>query len=64
LYFDPRPKAKKENLSGREKELKKLEEATSYASITVVTGLRRTRTKTAIFKNQAEFPQYTRNPVR
>jgi hypothetical protein len=42
LYFDPRPKAKKEDLFGREKELKQFEEVISYASIIVVTGLRRT----------------------
>jgi hypothetical protein len=42
LYFDPRPKARKEDLFGREKELKRFEEAISYASIIVVTGLRRT----------------------
>ena len=42
MYFDPRPKAKKEDLFGREKELKKFEEVISYASIIVVTGLRRT----------------------
>ncbi len=42
MYFDPRPKAKKEDLFGREKELKQFEEVISYASIIVVTGLRRT----------------------
>jgi len=42
LYFDPRPKTKKEDLFGREKELKKFEEVIAYASIIVVTGLRRT----------------------
>jgi hypothetical protein len=60
LDFDPRPKAKKEDLFGREKEPKKLEEATTYASITVVTGRRRTRTKPANSKNQAEFSQHVK----
>jgi hypothetical protein len=41
LYFDPRPKTKKEDLFGREKELKQFEEVIAYASIIVVTGLRR-----------------------
>ena len=64
MDFDPRPKAKKEDLFGREKELKKLEEATSYASITVVTGLRRTGTKPAPSKSLAEFSKRTRNAAR
>jgi hypothetical protein len=42
LYFDPRPKAEKQDLFAREKELKQFEEALPYASIILVTGLRRT----------------------
>jgi len=42
MYFDPRPKTKKEDLFNRENELKQFEDALSYASIIVVTGLRRT----------------------
>lgn len=42
MYFDPRPKTKKEDLFNRETELKKFEDSLAYASIIVVTGLRRT----------------------
>lgn len=42
MYFDPRPKTKKEDLFNREKELKQLKDVLTYASIIVVTGLRRT----------------------
>jgi len=42
LYFDPRPKTKKEDLFNRENELKQFQNTLSYASIIVVTGLRRT----------------------
>ncbi|HJW98432.1 MAG TPA: ATP-binding protein [Candidatus Bathyarchaeia archaeon] len=42
MYFDPRPKTKKEDLFNRETELKQFEEVLPYASIIVVTGLRRT----------------------
>jgi AAA+ ATPase superfamily predicted ATPase len=42
LYFDPRPKTKKEDLFNREKELKQFKDVLTYASIIVVTGLRRT----------------------
>jgi AAA+ ATPase superfamily predicted ATPase len=42
LYFDPRPKNKREDLYDREKELEEFSKALSYAPIIVVTGLRRT----------------------
>ncbi|MEM3383832.1 MAG: ATP-binding protein [Nitrososphaerales archaeon] len=42
MYFDPRPKMNKEDLYDREKELEKFFDALSYASMIVVTGLRRT----------------------
>ena len=42
MYFDPRPKTKKEDLFNREKELKQFQDGLSYASMIVVTGLRRT----------------------
>lgn len=42
MYFDPRPKTRKEDFFDRETELKQFEETLSYASIIVVTGLRRT----------------------
>ncbi len=42
MYFDPRPKNRKEDFFNREKELEQFEEVLSYASIIVVTGLRRT----------------------
>ncbi len=42
MYFDPRPKTNKEDLFNREKELKQFQDVLSYASIIVVTGLRRT----------------------
>jgi hypothetical protein len=42
MYFDPRPKTKKEDLYDREKELEQFSNALSYASLIVITGLRRT----------------------
>ena len=42
MYFDPRPKTKKEDLFNRENELKQFKDVLTYASIIVVTGLRRT----------------------
>lgn len=42
MYFDPRPKTKKEDLYDREKELEQFFKALSYAPLVVVTGLRRT----------------------
>jgi len=42
LYFDPQPKTKKEDLFDREEELKLFSEALDYASLIVITGLRRT----------------------
>lgn len=42
MYFDPRPKTNKEDLFNREDELKKFRNVLTYASIIVVTGLRRT----------------------
>jgi hypothetical protein len=42
LYFDPRPKIKREDLYNREKELEEFSKALSYAPMIVVTGLRRT----------------------
>lgn len=42
MYFDPRPKAIKEDLYNREKELEQFFKALSYAPMVVVTGLRRT----------------------
>jgi AAA+ ATPase superfamily predicted ATPase len=42
MYFDPRPKTKKEDLHNREKELEQFFKALSYAPMIVVTGLRRT----------------------
>jgi hypothetical protein len=41
LYFDPRPKTEKQDLFGRESELKQFEETLPHASIIVVIGLRR-----------------------
>jgi AAA+ ATPase superfamily predicted ATPase len=42
LYFDPRPKTNKEDLFNRKDELKQFQDVISYASVIVVTGLRRT----------------------
>ena len=42
MYFDPRPKTKREDLFNREKELEQFQKALSYAAIILVTGLRRT----------------------
>jgi len=42
LYFDPRPKTKREDLFNREKELEQFQKTLSYAAIILVTGLRRT----------------------
>ena len=42
LYFDPRPKNRKEDLYGREKELEQFSRALPYAPLIVITGLRRT----------------------
>ncbi|MEM4733270.1 MAG: ATP-binding protein [Candidatus Bathyarchaeia archaeon] len=42
MYFDPRPKTKKEDLYNREKELEQFFKAISYSPLIVVTGLRRT----------------------
>jgi len=42
LYFDPRPKTKREDLFNRENELKQFQKAQSYTAIILVTGLRRT----------------------
>lgn len=42
MYFDPRPKTKKVDLFDREMELKQFSKALSYASLVVITGLRRT----------------------
>lgn len=41
VYFDPQPKTKKEDLFDREAELKQFSDVLSYASLIVVTGLRR-----------------------
>lgn len=41
VYFDPQPKTKREDLFDREAELKQFSGALSYASLIVVTGLRR-----------------------
>lgn len=42
MYFDPRPKTRKEDLFDREKELQQFSSALPYASLIVITGLRRT----------------------
>jgi len=42
LYFDPRPKSRREDLFNRENELAQFQKALSYAAIILVTGLRRT----------------------
>jgi hypothetical protein len=42
LYFDPRPKSRKEDLFNRENELEQLQKALSYTAMILVTGLRRT----------------------
>lgn len=42
MYFDPRPKTRIEDFFDRERELRQFEEVLSYASLIVVTGLRRT----------------------
>jgi len=42
MYFDPRPKTEKADLFNRETELKRFLEALNYASLIVITGLRRT----------------------
>lgn len=42
IYFDPRPKTKKIDLFDRELELKQFSDALAYASLIVITGLRRT----------------------
>jgi len=42
LYFDPRPKTRREDLFNRDEELRLLSEALNYASIIAITGLRRT----------------------
>ena len=42
LYFDPRPKNRKEDLYNREKQLEQFSNALPYAPLIVITGLRRT----------------------
>ncbi len=42
MYFDPRPKNRKEDLYNREKELEQFSSALPYAPLIVITGLRRT----------------------
>jgi hypothetical protein len=42
MYFDSRPKTRKEDLFNREAELQRFNDSLSYASLIVVTGLRRT----------------------
>ncbi|NLF87254.1 ATP-binding protein [Candidatus Bathyarchaeota archaeon] len=42
MYFDPRPKTKKEDLYNRTKELEAFTKAIAYSPLIVVTGLRRT----------------------
>ena len=42
MYFDPRPKTRREDLFDREEELKLFSDASRYAPLIVVTGLRRT----------------------
>ncbi|MCP8318157.1 MAG: ATP-binding protein [archaeon] len=42
MYFDPRPKTDKSDLFNREEELRRFSEALGYASLIVITGLRRT----------------------
>ena len=42
MYFDPRPKTKREDLFNREEELKLFSDALGYASLIIITGLRRT----------------------
>jgi len=42
VYFDPRPKIRKEDLYDRKKELEQFLNALPYASLIVITGLRRT----------------------
>lgn len=42
MYFDPRPKTKQEDLYDREEELEQFSNALNYASMIVITGLRRT----------------------
>jgi len=42
MYFDPRPKVRREDLYDREKELEQFSNALPYASLIVITGLRRT----------------------
>ena len=41
MYFDPRPKKKKDDLFNREAELKKFSDALTYAPMIIITGLRR-----------------------
>jgi len=41
MYFDPRPKNEKKDLYDREKELEQFSQALSYASMIVITGIRR-----------------------
>lgn len=41
MYFDPRPKKKKEDLYNREKQLEQFSNALPYAPLIVITGLRR-----------------------
>jgi len=42
LYFDPRPKTKREDLFNRGNELQQFQKAQSYTAIILITGLRRT----------------------
>ena len=42
MYFDPRPKTRREDLYDRERELERFLSALPYASLIVITGLRRT----------------------
>ncbi|MCW4000838.1 MAG: ATP-binding protein [Candidatus Bathyarchaeota archaeon] len=42
MFFDPRPKIKKEDLYGRNQELAQFQNAITYAPLIVITGLRRT----------------------
>ena len=41
MYFDPKPKKRKEDLYDREKELEEFEKSLKTSPLTVVTGIRR-----------------------
>lgn len=56
MYFDPKPKRRKEDLYGREKELSELKRSVKSNPLTVVTGVRRLGKTSLILVTLSERP--------